>query len=137
MTAYYKVDGTTLVLNVVPNERTVFPVIADPEFTWGYVSGTVYFTKSETASIAYDGAVVIDTLTGWLAFTAPAWVVAIVGAAIASYAATLWLWAVFAHLANQRWGANKCLKVKVGVTWSWTSGWTPGITPGHYTCGSR
>jgi hypothetical protein len=40
-----------------------FPVVADPHWTWGYVTGTVYFNRSETEFIAaYENWL---TIAGW------------------------------------------------------------------------
>jgi hypothetical protein len=47
----FTVSGNTVTQHV--NTTTaVFPVVADPHWTWGWVSGTVYFNKHETAIIA-------------------------------------------------------------------------------------
>jgi len=48
----YSLDGTTLVQTITPNAQTAFPVVADPHYTWGWISGTVYFNKKETAHAA-------------------------------------------------------------------------------------
>ncbi|MGI5532477.1 hypothetical protein ACQEVX_35450 [Streptomyces syringium] len=52
----YKLDGNQLIQQVETNKDTVFPVVADPKITWGNVTGTAYFTKGETKSIAIYGA---------------------------------------------------------------------------------
>ncbi|GGY04418.1 hypothetical protein [Streptomyces hiroshimensis] len=52
----YKLDGNQLVQHVEINKGTAFPVVADPKITWGNVTGTAYFTKSETKNIAIYGA---------------------------------------------------------------------------------
>ncbi|MEU2856469.1 hypothetical protein [Streptomyces syringium] len=52
----YKLDGNQLVQQVETNKDTAFPVVADPKITWGNVTGTAYFTKGETKSIAIYGA---------------------------------------------------------------------------------
>ncbi|MEG3632075.1 hypothetical protein [Streptomyces poriticola] len=52
----YKLDGKDLVQTVETNEKTAFPVVADPKMTWGIVTGTAYFNKKETKAIAYNGA---------------------------------------------------------------------------------
>jgi len=48
--------------------------------------------------------------------------------ALAAYAAYITAWATTAV------ALDKCLKVKVGYTWS-IKGLVPGVTPGHYTGG--
>ncbi|MEV6674360.1 hypothetical protein [Streptomyces sp. NPDC051162] len=52
----YKLDGNQLVQHIETNKDTAFPVVADPKITWGNVTGTAYFTKSETKNIAIYGA---------------------------------------------------------------------------------
>ncbi|MEU7649639.1 hypothetical protein [Streptomyces huasconensis] len=52
----YKLEGDTLVQQVNTTKDTAFPVVADPKFTWGWVTGTAYFKRSETRSIAIYGA---------------------------------------------------------------------------------
>lgn len=46
----YRVDGATLVQTV--GHSSNYPVVADPHYTWGWVTGTVYFNKAETIKIA-------------------------------------------------------------------------------------
>ncbi|MDN3028198.1 hypothetical protein [Streptomyces sp. S.PB5] len=48
----YTVDGNTVTQTVAPNADTAFPVVADPKWTWGIISGTVYFNKKETSHLA-------------------------------------------------------------------------------------
>jgi hypothetical protein len=48
----YRIEGNTLVQTVVTNADTAYPVVADPHYTWGIVTGTVYFNKAETGVIA-------------------------------------------------------------------------------------
>ncbi|WP_327358311.1 hypothetical protein [Streptomyces sp. NBC_01304] len=52
----YRLDGDGIVQTVEANEGTAFPVVADPKFTWGIVTGTAYFSKGETKKIADNGA---------------------------------------------------------------------------------
>lgn len=59
----YKLDGNDIVQTVETNDKTAFPVVADPKFTWGIVTGTVYFKKSETSKIANAGAGA--AMVGW------------------------------------------------------------------------
>ncbi len=47
----FKVKGDTITQVVDIDETTAYPVVADPRFTWGWVSGTVYFNKAETESL--------------------------------------------------------------------------------------
>ncbi|MDF3297513.1 hypothetical protein [Streptomyces tropicalis] len=48
----YTVEGNTITQTVTPDSDTAFPVVADPKWTWGIISGTVYFNKKETAHVA-------------------------------------------------------------------------------------
>lgn len=77
----YSLDGNTLVQTIRTGHDTAFPVVADPHYTWGIISGTVYFNKNETKVLALGG-----TVVGWLPHPA-----AIVGGrslmGIAGYAA--------------------------------------------------
>ncbi|MFD7929602.1 hypothetical protein [Streptomyces sp. NPDC059742] len=76
----YSLDGNTLVQTIETGTNTAYPVVADPHYTWGIVSGTVYFNKSETKVLALGG-----TVVSWLPHPA-----AVVGgrslAGIAGYA---------------------------------------------------
>ncbi|MFH8339630.1 hypothetical protein [Streptomyces sp. AM6-12] len=54
----YRLDGTSIVQTVRVDDETAFPVVADPKFTWGIVTGTGYFNKAETKKIANNGALV-------------------------------------------------------------------------------
>ena len=46
----YTLSGSTLT-QIVHTEGATFPVTADPHYTWGWVSGTVYFNRAETLRI--------------------------------------------------------------------------------------
>ncbi|GAQ58065.1 hypothetical protein [Streptomyces acidiscabies] len=48
----YEVVGDTVTQTVTPGPGTAFPVVADPKWTWGIISGTVYFNKKETSHLA-------------------------------------------------------------------------------------
>ena len=115
----YTIQGDTLVLNVAHDMAAAYPVVADPVWTWGIVSGTAYFSRDETVMVAGS----IATLAPLLILIPPPF-----NLAIAGYAVTIYGWAVSALF----WW-NKCLKVKYGFSWSW-SGPSPGIYPGHYYC---
>lgn len=52
----YRLDGDDIVQTVETDAGTAFPVVADPKMTWGIVTGTAYFNKSETRKIADNGA---------------------------------------------------------------------------------
>ncbi|WP_162793307.1 hypothetical protein [Streptomyces globosus] len=54
----YSLDGHTLVQTIETGPDTAYPVVADPHYTWGIISGTVYFNKNETKVLALGGTVV-------------------------------------------------------------------------------
>ena len=115
----YTIQGDTLILNVAHDMAAAYPVVADPVWTWGITSGTAYFSRDETIMVAGS----IATLAPLLVLIPPPFNVY-----IAIYAGTIYSWAVSAT-----WWPHKCLKVKYGLSWSW-SGPSPGIYPGHYLC---
>ena len=118
--AGYSVEGSTLNLHVAHRATNNYPVVADPKFTWGWVSGTVYFDKNETRVVAGGMAV---TATGLASL--PTGVTQL----LASQFFALWLWA---YAAVYR---GICLKIRWGLTWGW-SGMIPGVSPGHYRGGN-
>ncbi|MFJ9461608.1 hypothetical protein ACIRST_41875 [Kitasatospora sp. NPDC101447] len=52
----YRLEGNTLVQSIDTDKNTAYPVVADPKWTWGWVTGTVYFDKNETGHVAADSA---------------------------------------------------------------------------------
>ncbi|MFD8782577.1 hypothetical protein [Kitasatospora sp. NPDC059599] len=60
---HYTVQGDQLTQTIETNKSTAFPVVADPHFTWGIVSGTAYFDKGETQAIAGGGATALAVIT--------------------------------------------------------------------------
>ncbi|MFD2091314.1 hypothetical protein [Blastococcus deserti] len=116
--SYELVDGA-LVQHIELDEATAFPVVADPRWTWGWTTGTVYFNKYETQGVA-GGAI---SLVGVFSFAPPPFNVV-----------ALWYTGNIIGWASSAMWQRKCLKVQYGFTWSW-KGATPGVTPGHYTGG--
>jgi hypothetical protein len=57
-----EVQGHTIV-QVVEHSQN-YPVVADPHYTWGWISGTVYFNKSETIKFA-AGAWAVTAWANW------------------------------------------------------------------------
>jgi hypothetical protein len=53
----FSLNGNQLTQRVETKDA-VFPVVADPHYTWGWISGTVYFNRSETARIARSSSAV-------------------------------------------------------------------------------
>ncbi len=112
----YTVSGDVLTLEVDHDGSTTYPVLADPVFTWGYISGTVYFDRQETRNMAIAGAV-------------PAAVFALAGPwgwVLAGYTIEMVAWAA---TALPREGT--CLKVKYGWAWNWGR-FSKFVEPGHY-----
>lgn len=48
----YRVEGDTVTQTVEADANAAYPIVADPKWTWGIISGTVYFNKKETAHLA-------------------------------------------------------------------------------------
>lgn len=51
---FYELDGNTIVQTIVPEDGTQYPITADPTWRWGWVSGTIYFNRSETYHICHQ-----------------------------------------------------------------------------------
>ncbi|MFF4530688.1 hypothetical protein ACFY1P_15610 [Streptomyces sp. NPDC001407] len=94
---HYKLDGNQLVQHVETNKNTAFPVVADPKITWGNVTGTAYFTKSETKAIAQNGA-----LTAMGTWALPPGL----NIYVSAHAAAITTTAIKAH------SAGNCIKIK-------------------------
>jgi len=72
----YRIEGNTLVQTVTTSASTAYPIVADPKWTWGIVTGTAYFDKAETAQIANhaDWVTLFGALIPWPWSTLlPAW----------------------------------------------------------------
>ncbi len=93
---HYQINGRTISQVIQPTADTVYPIIADPKFTWGWVTGTVYFNKTEIGllcTISRHGLAALIQSGFWLPI----------------------LLAVFATLTITSCAAqvlNKCIKVK-------------------------
>ncbi|MDK1475280.1 hypothetical protein QNO07_17960 [Streptomyces sp. 549] len=93
----YELQGEKLVQTVVPDAETNFPVVADPKFTWGIVTGTAYFNKKETKAVAQNGALV--AMGSWA--LPPG-----LNAYVSSHAAAITV------TANKAHSAKRCLSIK-------------------------
>jgi hypothetical protein len=93
----YKLDGNNIVQTVEVNDKTAFPVVADPKFTWGIVTGTAYFNKGETKKIANNGALV--AMGSW---ALPAGL----NAYVTAHAAAI------TKVANSAKNNKRCIKIK-------------------------
>jgi hypothetical protein len=74
-----------------------FPVTADPHYTWGWITGTIYFNKQETTMAA-----VLGGGAGFWTQIVPGW-----GTLLGAYTSTL---ATVAGIAVAR---HQCLKIKL------------------------
>ncbi|MGW2255897.1 hypothetical protein ACWCXH_38005 [Kitasatospora sp. NPDC001660] len=92
----YTVDGDTLTQHV-DTRGAAFPVVADPHYTWGWLTGTVYFNRGETSHMASDA----GFTAAMFAFAPPPF--NMIGALVAG------------NISRVAWNANsdhKCVKVK-------------------------
>lgn len=90
----YSLDGNTLVQRI-DTTNAQFPVTADPHYTWGIISGTIYFNKRETATIGWSG-----SMAG------------LVTKVIASEATAL-LGGIVASMATYATITRQCIKLKI------------------------
>ncbi|MFE3557291.1 hypothetical protein ACFXKW_20850 [Streptomyces sp. NPDC059193] len=106
----YRLEGDTVVQDITTAPDTAFPVVADPKWTWGIVSGTVYFDKAETRHMSGNAAFVAAAF----AFAPPPFdVYGVLNAAN------------IARVASNASSDGKCIKVKVPTFWpdSYTGGY--------------
>ncbi len=52
----YRIEGTTLV-QVIDHHGAAYPVVGDPKYTWGWVTGTVYLNRNETNKLILGTAI--------------------------------------------------------------------------------
>lgn len=95
----FSLDGNTVVQNVDTRGAT-FPITADPHYTWGWVTGTIYFNKHETRLFTAYG-----TAVGLVASLGGPWAPLLRG-----YVAYLMT------VAGKASADGKCLKVKSTLT---------------------
>ena len=113
----YTTSDTVLTLNVAHDDTTAYPVLADPVFTWGIISGTAYFNRSETYTV---GTFSLIPIAVFLVLPEP------ITSLIAAQAGVIVGWAASA-IARDR----TCLKLRYGFSPSW-NGLNPFLSPGHY-----
>ncbi len=92
----YSITNSTIT-QTVDTTGAQFPIVADPHYTWGIVTGTVYFNKSETSHAAANSAFVAA-----LGYFAPPPFDALLVASAGYYS-----WVAASAVIN-----NKCLEVK-------------------------
>jgi len=114
---YFTVEDSSLVQHL-DHRGAAYPVIADPQYTWGIITGTAYFNRQETKDMRSQAGV-IAAAAGICAFYG----VGTAGAACALAAGAAILWQV---QASNAWSDNRCLKIKI-----------PTMEPGTYPWGER
>ncbi|WP_299954699.1 hypothetical protein [uncultured Modestobacter sp.] len=102
----YSVAGSQIT-QTFDTTGAVFPVVADPHYTWGIITGTVYFNKSETQKVAASSAFI----AGMGAFAPPPFNVLFVASAGSISLAAAWA------IAD-----GKCIAVKSNYTFPAYSG---------------
>lgn len=95
----FSLDGNTVIQSVDTSGAT-FPLTADPHYTWGWVTGTIYFNKHETRLFTAYG-----TAVGLIASLGGPWAPLLRG-----YVAYLMT------VAAKASADGKCLKVKSTLT---------------------
>ena len=104
----FEVKGNTITQIIDTDDSTAYPVIADPKYTWGWITGTVYFNKSETKKLCSATKSIIYTL-----IKKRFWVPIILAVATTLFAVTC----LAKHL-------GKCIKVKSsGLVQYYTGGY--------------
>lgn len=106
---HFEVQGSFLI-QVVDHVGATYPVIADPKYTWGYVTGTTYYNRKETRSLK----------TRSYAYVVAAGICAALGpqsAGAACVAAGAFA-AQWNYVAANAYGDGKCVKIKVPTFWA-------------------
>ena len=106
----YHLDGTTLVQTVDTTATTAYPVVADPHYTWGYITGTIYYNRAETKWMRNKGNIIA------MGSATAAAVGAIAGGPIGATvgAGFTAAWATYtATVAGNAYGDGQCLKIKL------------------------
>jgi len=49
----FKLEGSRLT-QTIDTREAAYPITADPHYTWGIITGTIYFNRQETRDIAYS-----------------------------------------------------------------------------------
>ena len=108
----YTVEGQTIVQSVATADEALYPVVADPEFVWGWVTGTIYFNRAETGSLCFAAYTALSNMMA----VAPVWAASVIGILIASM---LLVVAIYACSVNV---LGKCVKIKTTLAMSTHSG---------------
>lgn len=107
---HFELRGSSLV-QVVEHRGASYPVVADPKYTWGYVSGTTFYNRKETRSLK----------TRSYAYVVAAGICAALGTASAGTAcvAAGAFAAQWNYVAGNAYGDGKCVKIKVPTFWAY------------------
>ncbi len=123
---YYTLDGNIIHQTVKVSEQAVYPILADPEWTWGIISGTIYFNQSETYRICREPVNAVSVAASIISFHArrfalPGRIVSLAAGGVSGIASVLNITACgLLNFLVTRF--DRCLKVKVGVTSSPVAG---------------
>jgi len=98
----YSVEAQTIVQSVATVDGALYPVVADPEFDWGILSGTIYFNRSETALICFAAYTTLLSMRD----SAPLWAASLIATVIVIALTGV---IVIACTANM---LGKCIKLK-------------------------
>ncbi len=102
----YQVSGNSLTQAVDAAPETVFPVVADPTYGWGYTNVTAYLNRNETYQMAVGGAASAGLLAAICAATGIQ--TSGVGCAIGITES-----AVISAAAFASWGSGNCIKIRI------------------------
>ncbi len=113
----YDIEGNTIVQSVEATGAK-FPIVGDPKYTWGIITGTVYYNRAETRSM--------KTLTA--AAVAAAGICAVFGPATLGAACGLSavVYGQWTYVAGNAYSDGKCIKIKIPLFWAYAYG------PGGY-----
>lgn len=105
----YRLDGMSII-QVVHHVDAAYPVVADPKFTWGWVTGTAYYNRAETRSMKTlsFAAIIAAGLCASFAW-ATAGASCVIGGAF---------FAQWQYVASNAYGDGKCIKIKIPTFWA-------------------
>ena len=105
----FTVSGNTLTQKV-STAGAKFPVTADPHYTWGWVTGTVYYNRAETRSLK----------TASAAAAAAAGICAFFGAETlgAACVAAGVFYGQWLYVASNAYSDGNCIQIKVPTMWA-------------------
>jgi hypothetical protein len=113
-----RAHGQYVLTQHLDTRGAAYPITADPNYTWGIVSGTAYYSRGETSSMRFSW-----YITGVVCAALGAWATPVAGVICGLEAGSI------AYTANSAYAAGKCIKIKVSLP-------SGVLTPGSYTGGS-